>query len=200
MELFAAIEAGDVERVRALVAVEPAVAGSRNEADLSAVRAAQYRRQDDMVQALLEAKPTLDVFDAAAVGDIDRLRALIAEDPAAVNAFAPDGFSPLGLAAYFDHPEAVRLLLQNGADVGLVARNPMQVQALHAAVAGRSRESVRLLLEAGADPNAMQHGGWTPLRAARQHGDQPMIGLLLAHGADPEDADQPESGNRASTS
>jgi ankyrin repeat protein len=90
------------------------------------------------------------------------------------------------------------VLLEHGADVRSVARNPMQVQALHAAVAGRSGESVRLLLDAGADPNARQHGGWTPLMAARQHGDQPVIDMLLAAGADP--SDHPPSGNEASTS
>lgn len=198
MDVFAAIEAGDLERVRALVKDDPAAASARKADGLTAVRAAQYRHQAAMVQALLDAGPELDVFDAAAVGDVDRLAQLLTEDPSCVNAFAPDGFFPLGLAAYFDRPSAVRLLLRHGADVGTVARNPMQVQALHAAVAGRSEESVRMLLDAGADPNGRQHGGWTPLMAARQHQDQGVIDLLLTHGADP--ADQPPSGNEASTS
>ena len=201
MELFAAIEAGDAEKVRALVQADPTLASARNAEGLTAVRAAQYRRQAATVQTLLDARPELDVFDAAAVGDVDRLKALIAEDRSCVDAFAPDGFFPLGLAAYFDQPDAVRLLLQHGAAVGAVARNAMQVQALHAAVAGRSTESVRLLLEARADPNARQHGGWTPLMAARQHQDQTVIDLLLAHGADAADQLLGESsGNAASTS
>ena len=49
-------------------------------------------------------------------------------------------------------------------------------------------------LEAGADSNATQHGGWAPLMAAEEHGDQAVIDLLVAHGA------QPTSENRSTTS
>jgi ankyrin repeat protein len=42
---------------------------------------------------------------------------------------------------------------------------------------------MRLLLEAGADPNAAQQGGITALDAARHHGDEEIARLLLDHGA-----------------
>ncbi|MBV9773233.1 MAG: ankyrin repeat domain-containing protein, partial [Gemmatimonadetes bacterium] len=41
------------------------------------------------------------------------------------------------------------------------------------------------LLEAGADANARQHGGYTALHAAAMHGSGERVELLLAHGADP---------------
>lgn len=184
-DIFAAIEAKDGDRVRAALAADPAAASARNEAGLSAVLAAQYRHADAMVEAILAAGPDLDVFDAAAVGDCERLAALLDGDPTLVNAYAADGHFPLGLAAYFGRPRAVELLLDRGADVAATARNPMRVQALHAAVAGRSREAVRLLLAAGADPNAEQHGGWTPLMAAEAHGDDDIAADLVAAGALP---------------
>ncbi|HEX6596802.1 MAG TPA: ankyrin repeat domain-containing protein [Acidimicrobiales bacterium] len=184
-EIFDAILAGDVERVRAHLAENPSAASARNDDGLSAVLAAQYRRDDDAVEAILSAGPDLDVFDAAAVGDCGRLTTLLDAEPSLVNAFASDGFFPLGLAAYFGRSEAVRLLLERGADVSATARNPMRVQALHAAVAGRSREAVRMLLAAGADPNAEQHGGWTPLMASQQHGDDDISADLIAAGARP---------------
>ncbi|MGH9260252.1 MAG: ankyrin repeat domain-containing protein, partial [Acidimicrobiales bacterium] len=102
-----------------------------------------------------------------------------------LNAFSGDGFFPVGLAAFFGHPETVRLLLARGADVTVVARNPMRVQALHSAVASRNLETVRLLLEAGAPVNDKQQEGWTPLHAAVHNGNAEMVGLLVAHGADP---------------
>jgi ankyrin repeat protein len=61
----------------------------------------------------------------------------------------------------------------------------MRVAPLHSAAAARDREAVRLLLAAGADPNARQTGGYTALHAAAQHGDEEMSNDLLARGADP---------------
>ena len=41
-----------------------------------------------------------------------------------------------------------------------------------------------MLLRLGADPNAREQGGYTPLHAATQNGDEDMIRLLLYGGAD----------------
>lgn len=183
--LFAAIEAGDLNELRTLLAEDPARASARNEQGLSAVLAATYRRRFDLVEALLALCPELDVFEAAAVGDAARLTALLDSEPALANAFAPDGFTPLSLAAYFGRPEAVRLLLERAADVAATARNSMGVQPLHAAVAGRNFEAVSLLVAAGAEVNATQHGGWTPLMQAAAHGDLEIVDVLVAAGADP---------------
>ncbi|MGH9558625.1 MAG: ankyrin repeat domain-containing protein, partial [Bryobacteraceae bacterium] len=63
--------------------------------------------------------------------------------------------------------------------------NSMENTPLHAA-AGRHAEIVRLLLERGASPDARQHGGWTPLHAAAQHGDLETARALIAAGAHSE--------------
>jgi ankyrin repeat protein len=111
-----------------------------------------------------------------------------------VNSYAADGFFPLALAAHFGQPAAVQLLLDRGADVSQAAANPMKVQALHAAVAGRNHAAVKMLLEAGADPNVEQHGGWTARMAAEEQGDAATIDLLRQFGA------TPTSGYRPTTS
>ena len=144
--------------------------------------------------ALLAADPVLDVFDSAALGRVDRLTEIVDADPSQANAWSADGFTPVGLAAFFGQPEAVRFLIGRGADVHAVARNPMRVQPLHAATAARIVESVRLILEAGADPNAEQQEGWTALMAARRHGDDEIVDLLLAHGAHDRPEPSPPSG------
>ena len=102
-----------------------------------------------------------------------------------MDAYSGDGFYPLGLAAFFAHPETVRLLLARGADVAQAAKNPMRVQPLHAAAAGRSFQAVKLLVDAGAPVNARQQEGWTPLHEVVRHGDVETTRYLLAHGADP---------------
>jgi ankyrin repeat protein len=214
MALFDAIEAGNAAEARSLLAEDPSLAGSRSPSGVSALLWARYRNHGEIVDALLAADPVLDVFDAAALGRVERLAELVDANPSQANAWSADGFTPVGLAAFFGHPEAVRYLIGKGADVRAVARNPMLVQPLHAATAARSVESVRLLLEAGADPDAEQQEGWTALMAARAHGDEEIIALLLAHGAHDPDAAPPAvetpeppqdqaggpSGNRSRTS
>jgi ankyrin repeat protein len=182
--IFESIQAGDVDAVRTAVRNDPSAAAARDDQGLSAVRAALYAHHQDVADVLLEAKPELDVFDAAAVGDVDRLTELLDGDGDLAGGWSEDGFTPLHLAAFFDRGTAARLLLDRGADVGAVARNDMKVQPLHSAVAARSREIVAALLVAGADPNARQEGGFTPLMAAEQHEDADLVRLLLDHGAE----------------
>jgi hypothetical protein len=69
-----------------------------------------------------------------------------------VNLTGATGDSLLILAAYHDHPPAVRMLLERGADPNRV--NDRGQTALGAAVFRRSTESVTALLEHGADPDA----------------------------------------------
>ncbi len=182
--IFESIKAGDIDAVKAAIADDPSVAGARDENGLSAVRAAVYAHKQEIADALLEAKPELDIFDAAAVGDVDRLNELLDEDADLVKAYSEDGYTPLHFAAYFSRGPAVRLLLDRGADVGAVAKNDMEVQPLHSAVAAQAREVVAALLRAGADVNARQQGGITPFMAAEEHEDEEMVRLLMDHGAE----------------
>ena len=46
----------------------------------------------------------------------------------------------------------------------------MKVQALHAAVAGRNADAVGAILDQGADPDARQQQGYTPLMGAASSG------------------------------
>jgi ankyrin repeat protein len=154
---------------------------------------AVYRGDDAARDAILAERDPADVFEAAAVGDVARLAALLDEGDGGVGgdygaglvgAVSVDGFTPLHLAAFFRHPDAVALLIGRDADVDAVAANPMRVRPLHSAAAGGDPDAVRLLVEAGADVNAVQHGGYTPLHALAQHGDADGAALLLARGAD----------------
>ena len=158
---------------------------------MSAVLQAVYRGDREEAERLAEGKE-LDVFEAAALGRTDRLRELLDEDPARANAFGNDGFHPLGLACFFGHVDAARLLLERGADVNALARNQhIQTAAIHAAAASGDTgsdettryELVKLVLEHGADPNLQQGGGFRAIDAARQNGDERVEALLLEHGA-----------------
>jgi len=152
---------------------------------------ALYRGDQDRVDELLAQGPELSVFEAAALGRADRLRELLDEDSSRANAFGDDGFQPLGLACFFGHIDAARLLLERGADPNTLARNEhIQAGPLHSAVASEGKGlEVRyglaaLLLDQGADPNLRQGGGFSALDAARQNGDQHVEELLRERGAE----------------
>jgi ankyrin repeat protein len=185
-DLIDAVKAGDTERVSALVAEDPALASTPDDGGLTPVRHALYVRQQPALDALLAADPPLDVLDLAGTGRAEELRARLSDEPASANERAGDGFTALHLACFFGGSEAVRVLLEAGAEPNPPQDNPLSVAPLHSAAAARDREAVRLLLEAGADPNAQQQGGYTALDAAKQHEDAEMTELLLAHGATAE--------------
>ncbi len=184
--LFELIDAGDKDALVDELGLDPELAAARNADGLSAVLYALYNGKADLVEPLLDANPPLDVFDAAAVGRTRGLEELVDAEPELAQAWSPDGFTALHLAAYFGQEDAARTLIERGAEMNLVARNAnTHVTPLHSAAAGGHSGIVKLLLEHGADPNAAQDGGFTPLHSAAQNDDRESVEALLEAGADP---------------
>src|SRR2546428_8644801 len=140
---------------------------------LSDLLQALYRGDDEQVEKLLADDSELDVFEAAAFGRVERLRELLDEDPSCANAFGDDGFHPLGLACFFGHVEAARLLLERCANVNALARSQhIQTAALHASAASENKdpevrdEPCKPPPEHGAAPTPRQAGGAAATDAA----------------------------------
>ena len=182
----AAIEARDEAAVRELLAREPGVASARDGQGRSLLLLALFHDLDGAAAAIAAHRTEpLDALEAAATGQVGRLRELLEQDAGAVLAArTTEGFEALGLAAFLGGAEAVAALLDHGADPQGDPRNPLGVRPVHAATAHRDAAALRLLLDAGADPDAAQRGGFTPLHAAAQHDDPELARLLLDHGAD----------------
>ncbi len=183
---FDVVKAGNLDEVRRLVGDTPALTAARDGSGVSAILLAAYHGQREVAAALVEMGAPVDIFEASALGMVDRIAALLREDPARASAFAADGFYPLGLAAFFGQLNAVRALLSAGADVHATARNAFKVQPVHAAAASRNLDILRSVLEAGGDPNVPQQQGFRPLHEAATHANREMAELLLKHGADPQ--------------
>jgi ankyrin repeat protein len=184
------IQRGATVEIADSLAADPSLLSWRDAQGVSCLMWSVYSGQtlvrDFLLVELARTGVALDIFEAAAAGDLPSLQNAVSAEPASAQAFSSDGWTALHLAAAFGTPEAVRLLLENGASVHAVSKNPQANQPLHAAMAlGRNPEAVVLLLKAGADPNARQTAGFTAIFSAAAANRRDLAELLIANGADP---------------
>src|SRR3954454_19093198 len=187
-DLFAAIDAGDEEAVARILAADPDLAGARDADGVRATMHALYHARRAVAEGLADARPELDVFEAAALSRAGRVRDLVTADASLSRARSPDGFTALHYPAFFGGAEAAETawaLLEAGADVNARSDNELSVLPLHSAVAGNHDDVIEVLLTAGADVNAVQRHGYTPLHGAAQNGAERTVDHLLRAGADP---------------
>ena len=184
------IQRGATVEIADAVAADPSLLAWKDVQGVSALMWAIYCGQvlvrDFLLIERTQAGMALDAFEAAAVGDAESLASAVDTAPGIVHEQSGDGWTVLHLAAAFGTPEAVQLLLDRGAPVDAVSANAQKNQPLHAALAlGRNPEAIRILLEAGADPNARQTGGYTAIFSAAAANRRDLVELLVVHGADP---------------
>jgi ankyrin repeat protein len=148
---------------------------------MSEIMQALYRGDEARAQELA-GTAELDVFEAASLGRAERVRELVAADPALAQARSDDDFTALHYAAFFGDADSARALVEAGADVNAFADNELGVHVLNSAAAAGNVEVARLLLDRGADPNARTRSGFSPLDAASENGNEELAELLRAHG------------------
>jgi uncharacterized protein len=176
-----------------LITIVLFAAGSPAAAERSAITTALFQNvgegfippaANQALQALLAAKPQLTFFEACGVGDAAEIARQLARDPKLATAWNEFGWSALHLAAFSGSPEAVRLLLERGADFNARARTRFKNTPLQAALLTGQLATAKLLLERGADPLIRQAKGFTPLQEAALLGRRDLVDLLLAAGAE----------------
>jgi len=97
------------------------------------------------------------------------------------NAIASNNDSPLGIAVYLDDKNLVEALIDHGADINYVGAKET---ALHAAIAEKHRDVVKLLIIKGANVNALNMSNRTPLHfLAKFIDDRKLAELMIEHGA-----------------
>jgi uncharacterized protein len=183
-QVFKAIDVADEAALKALLDQDPSLAESRSNDGLSVVLFTLYIARPELTKILLSYEPELDLFDLAALGGVGQISVMLATNDKAVHEFSGDGFTALHVASYFGQADVAKLLLDNGADIDKIAMNGSDLSALQSAVASCHSDVVKVLLEFNPDLNVRMLGGFTPLMSASALGDQEIIDLLIAKGAD----------------
>ena len=153
----------DLPNLHALLAKDPSLVKSRTSHQVSPLMLSCYYKKPEVTVLLLKHLDEISLFEASAAGKLDVVAHLVRQHPEAVDYYAEDGFTPLGLACYFGQFEIARLLVTKGADVNLPSNNGFRVYPLHSAAAGNYTEIARMLIESNAQVNVKQQAGVTAL-------------------------------------
>ena len=206
-ELANAVLASDTERVRFLI--EKGADINKHDAQgYGALQASARNRNDKIIPLLIELKADVNGRDndgftalihAAERNHVPSIKALVAAG-ADVEAAVDGGFGPLSLAIESSKFLAAKALIELGASVNAAAGTdqvtPLMVSASLLAVGEAAKEIERrqglrstdiatALIERGANVNAVNIHGVSPLMIAAARGNLPVIGVLLEAGADP---------------
>lgn len=149
--------------VRVLLASPRLKAEQRSSADESPLMLAALKGYLDIVRRLIELdadvnKPGWTALHYAATHGHLAVMELLLEHHAFIDAQAPNGNTPLMMAAYFGTPEAVKLLIQAGADLRL--RNHAGMTALDLAQRGERTNAAQLLIEGLQRSQGVPRGQW----------------------------------------
>jgi ankyrin repeat protein len=147
------------------------------------------------------------IHEAAELGQLDRVKASLAQDPKQIDTLDAKGRTVLARAALSGKQEMVELLLEKGAKediyiaaiVGHAAKVAAFLQEdktllnakdlggkapLHWAALYGQKKIVELLLAAKADVNLTDQGGFTPLHWAAMFDKSEVVSVLLTNKAD----------------
>ena len=186
-EVYRAIRANDLNRLTALISTR-ADANAADPTGETPLMSAAAAGSLDAIKFLVEKGADVNAqnaFGATALiwsaTDLAKVR-FLAEHGANVNAASKTGRTAAFIAAMSTpSSQIVRYLVSRGAD--LKARDAFGNTMLTAAAVGNDAETVRMVLEAGVDPNAVGATKITPLVFAAYNGNPAVTSLLLSKGA-----------------
>src|SRR2546428_487939 len=148
-DLLTAAQKNDLAKAQAILDRNPALLRMHTP-NGTLVLTATFYGAGDVVKLLLARTPedALNLYEAATVGNARRLKTILGQSRVRVNeATKEEGFDPLGLAAFFGHAEAVKVLLDHGAHVNQKPPSRFANTAVAADVFGPVQPPVRLVLE-----------------------------------------------------
>ncbi len=135
------------------------------EVDEAVVKAGRAKVVRILTQHAKNAPTSLNLWKASAKGDISTIKKALDSGSDLSTLDSQFGINPLGWAALNGQTEAVKLLLEKGADVN--GRQRDGSTSLHSAAFLGHVETVKLLLEKGADINLRKNDGMTAIDVAQ---------------------------------
>lgn len=175
--LHSAAEHGDIALMERILGRGMMTLDEPDAEGKTALHAAALAGQTNAVAWLAEHGGRIDMFTAAALGNIERVQSFLESDAKPLRATGPGGITPLHWAT----KSVAQLLLDRGADVN--AKSKLGLTPLHEAARRNRKEVVALLLGRGADIDAADKSRSTPLNLAAERGFAEIVDLLLAEGA-----------------
>jgi cytochrome c len=130
-----------------------------------------------------------ELHDAARTGDLSKIKSYL-DAGANIDELDGEKNTPLFIAAKWGKTDVVKFLVNKGADLAHASAGPFGSLGtpLHAAVGRSQLETVKVLLELGADANQPDAGAGPPLHIALSKSDMGMADLLQEYGAEPVSA------------
>ena len=147
-----------------------------------------------------------EIHEAAVAGDLDKVKALLKDNPDLVSTTDDRGLTPLHMAAWYGRTNVEQLLLAKNADINardVGGRTPLDLAAwfggkaatelllasnadynIHDAAAIGDIVRVHALLKQNPDLVFSRLNSWTPLHCAAMNGQKDAVQLLLAYKAD----------------
>lgn len=187
--IFAASARGEAKRIEALVAKGERV-DVRDGYGRTPLHVAAYGGHHEAMRALVRAgaDPNALEYDrydivtiAAVANDIPTLKVSLAIGGSAKNITSRYDGTALIAAAHLGHVEVVRILIRAGAPLDHV-NNLGWTAVIESIILGdggpRHTETLRALIEAGANVNLPDRQGQTPLSLARSRGYSAMVAIL----------------------
>lgn len=177
MSIFELIDAGDAAGVQALIERNSDALRARDDRGLSPLMHAAYRGRGAVFHTLA-AHSSEDPWDRLLLGGSDGLPA--------PDAWSPDGFTPLHIAAFAANAAGAQALLDAGADPNVFATAPFaRVTPLGTCAFVGATDVARTLIRGGANAALTEVDGAAPLDAAFENGYEDLVAVLvvaLAHG------------------
>ncbi|HEX2543487.1 MAG TPA: ankyrin repeat domain-containing protein [Ramlibacter sp.] len=159
--LFIALHEGTLDAAQALIAWPKTNVEWRSAKDESPLMIAALKGHTDIVVKLIARdadvnKPGWTPLHYAATGGHVKIMQILIEEHAYINAESPNRTTPLMMAAKYGTPEAVKLLLAEGADPGV--RNELGMTAVDFAMQSNRRDAAELV--SAAIRKAQPKGKW----------------------------------------